>query len=273
MSARPVAVGLIGFGSVGRYLAARLDEGALPGSALAAITARDLDRAAANAAALRSPPAVVPPEEVVERCEVVVECATADAFPEIARLVLGRGRTMVALSAAGVPNFPDIADFAQRHHARVHIATGALPGLDAVRCAAEGTIRSIRLNSRIKPETCVGEPYLEERGFDFSKPTTEPVVVFRGTAREAAAAFPRHFNVAVTLSLAGVGLDRTEVEVTVDPHIPGAVHNIELRADEVELSLVARNRPSSLNPKTSSIIGPTALAALRCALASVHVGS
>ncbi|MBM3561180.1 MAG: DUF108 domain-containing protein, partial [Alphaproteobacteria bacterium] len=197
-----VRVALAGFGSVGRYIARRLDEGALPEAELTAVAARDLDKARANCGELRRiRPAVVPLSEVAKQAEIVVECATAEAFPEVARAILGEGRLMLALSAGGVPAFPDIMDYAERHSGRIRIASGALPGLDSVRCAAEGTIRSVKLNSRIKPSSFVGEEFLERQGYDFREPLAEPVRVFVGTAREAAAAFPRHFNVAISLSL------------------------------------------------------------------------
>lgn len=266
-------IGLAGFGSVGQFLARRLDEGALPQATLTAITARDLEKAARNAAGLAMRPRIVPLAELPAMADVVVECATAESFPEVARTVLEQGRTLLALSAGGVPAFPDMIDFAERHAGRVRIASGALPGLDSVRSAAEGTIRSVKLNSRIKPQSFVGEEYLEARGFDFTKPLAAPVQVFSGTAREAAAAFPRHFNVAISLSLAGIGFDRTMVEIWADPHIPGAVHNVELEADEIVLSMTSRNRPSEANPKTSRIIAPTVLAALRSMVAPLHVGS
>jgi aspartate dehydrogenase len=267
-------VGLAGFGSVGRYLAAKFDEGALPGAELTAVSARDLDRARGNVSRLRNcAPSVVPLAELPDHADIIVECATAEAFPQVARTILERGRTLIALSAGGVPAFPDIAEFAARHSGRVRIASGALPGLDSVRCAAEGTIRSVRLNSRIKPSTFVGEPYLAGSGIDFAAPLPEPVHVFSGTAGEAAAAFPRHFNVAISLSLAGVGFERTHVEIWADPHIPGAIHNVEVEADEIVLSMTSRNRPSEANPKTSRIIAPSVLAALRSMVSPLHVGS
>lgn len=273
MRPRP-RIGLAGFGSVGRYLARRLDEGALPEAELAAIAARDLGKAYEAAAALATArPRIVPVAELPEHADIVVECATADAFPEIARAVLGRGRLLLALSAGGVPAFPDMLDFARRHGGKIRIASGALPGLDSIRCAAEGTIRSVKLTSRIKPSTFVGEPYFAARGIDFTTPPALAVKVFEGHAGEAAAAFPRHFNVAISLALAGIGFERTRVEVWADPTIPGAIHTVELEADEVVLSMTSRNRPSEANPKTSRIIAPSVLAALRSMVTTLHVGS
>jgi aspartate dehydrogenase len=274
VEAKKMRVALAGFGSVGQFLARKFDEGTLPQAELTAISARDLDKARRNAASLKSiNPKIVPLAELPLHAEIIVECATADSFPEVARTVLGKGRLLLALSAGGVPAFPDIIAFAEKHAGRIRIASGALPGLDSVRCAAEGTIRSVKLNSRIKPASFVGEEYLETRGFDFTKPLKESVQVFSGTAREAAAAFPRHFNVAISLSLAAVGFDKTKVEIWADPTIPGAIHNVEVEADEVVLSMTSRNRPSEANPKTSRIIAPSVLAALRSMVAPLHVGS
>jgi aspartate dehydrogenase len=162
---------------------------------------------------------------------------------------------------------------AERHGGRVRVASGAMLGLDAIRGAAEGRIRSVALTSRIKPDSLAHEAYVRDRGFDFTEPPDEPVRVFRGTAREAANAFPRHFNVAVTLSLAGLGLDRTLVEVWADPDIPGAIHHVEVEADDIALSMTSRNRPSDTNPRTSRIVAPSVMAALRAMVAPVQVGS
>src|SRR5579871_892216 len=88
----------------------------------------------------------------------------------------------------------------------------------------------------------------------------------------SAAAFPRHFNVAVTLSLGGIGLERTTVEVWVDPDVPGAIHQVEVDAEDIGLTMISRNRPSA-NPRTSRIVVPSVLAALRALIAPLQVGS
>ena len=195
------------------------------------------------------------------------------AFRQIARAVLRAGKFLICISAAGVPNCPELLELARAHGGRVRIASGTLPGLDIIRCAAEGTIRSVHLKTRVKPESMMRERYVLDRGYDFAKrPPTEPVKVFEGTAGEAAASFPRHFNVAVSLSLAGIGFERTGVEVWVDPTVPGAIHQIEVDGEEVGLSMTSRNRPSE-NPRTSRIVALSIIAALRSLSAPLTVGS
>ena len=273
--ARPgrIALGLAGFGNVGRDLAARIAGGALPDVDLVAASARDLDKARAAAREIAPALRIVPLAELPALVDVVVECATADSFPEIARIVLEAGRYLIAVSAGGVPNCPDMMALAERHGGRVRIASGALPGLDILRCAREGTIRSVKLTSRIKPGSMAHERYVLDRGFDFERhPPVAAVKIFEGTAGAAAAAFPRHFNVAVALSLGGIGFERTAVEVWVDPDIGGAIHNVEVDAEDIGLTMISRNRPSA-NPRTSRIVAPSILAALRSLTAPVLVGS
>jgi aspartate dehydrogenase len=270
---RELRVGLAGFGNVGQDLARRLCAGAIPEARLVAVSARDLARAGANAASLQPRPRVVPLAQLPALVDVVVECATADSFPEIARATLGAGRLLVAVSAGGVPNCPEMAELARAHGGRVRIASGALPGLDILRCAREGTIRSVHLRSQIKPGSMAHERYVLDRGFDFANaPPAKAVKVFEGSAGEAAAAFPRHFNVAIALSLGGIGFDRTTVEIWVDPDIGGAIHTVEVDAEDIGLTMQSRNRPSA-NPRTSRIVSPSILAALRSLVAPVQVGS
>ena len=80
-----VRVGLAGFGNVGQDLAGRLVGGAVPGVSLVAAAARDLDKARHAARAVDPLPPMVPLADLAPLCDVVVECATADSFPEIAR--------------------------------------------------------------------------------------------------------------------------------------------------------------------------------------------
>ncbi len=151
-AANPLTVGLAGFGAVGQELARRLIAGAIPEIRLTAIAARDLAKARSNAAALTPAPKIVPLAELPALADIIVECATADSFPEIARTVMTAGKMLIAVSVGGLPNCPELVDLAQKHSGRVRVASGALPGLDIIRSAKEGTIRSVKLTSRIRPD-------------------------------------------------------------------------------------------------------------------------
>ncbi|MGE0715385.1 MAG: aspartate dehydrogenase domain-containing protein [Alphaproteobacteria bacterium] len=266
-------IGLAGFGNVGQELARRLSAGAIAEARLAAVTASNLDKAREAAARLCPDAAVVPLAELADHCDVVVECATADAFPEIARAVMPAGKMLVAVSVGGLPNCPELVDLARRHGGRVKVASGALPGLDLIRSVKEGTIRSVRLTTRLRPNSLAHEPYIINQGFDFTTPPPAPVKVFEGSAGEAARQFPRHFNVAVTLSLGGIGFERTIIEVWCDPTVPGTIHQVDVDAEDAGLTLISRNLPSPTNPRTSRIVAPSILAALRALVDPIQVGS
>ena len=270
--AQPMRVALAGFGNVGQEVARRLAAGAIPEARLTALAARDLDRARTNCARLQPRPLVVPADELPAHADVIVECATAAALPEIARAALAAGKILVPVSVGGLAAHPEILGWVERG-GRIRVATGALPGLDALRTAAEDEIRSVRLFSQIRPESLAHEDHVRHLGFDFTTAPAEAVKVFEGTAREAALAFPRHFNVAVTVSLAGIGLDRTLVTMYADPAIAGTVHLIEVEAENIQLRLESRNRPSVTNPRTSRAVAPSILAALRALVAPIQVGS
>ena len=91
----------------------------------------------------------------------------------------------------------------------------------------------------------------------------EPVTVFDGPASEAVKLFPANVNVAATVSLAGMGPERTMVRVVADPESPGTVHEISATGDFGEFNFRLVNRPHPKNPKTSHLAVLAAIESLR----------
>ncbi len=269
----PMRVAVAGLGNVGGTVATKLAAGEIPEIHLTAICSKDPEKARRFGAGLKPPTKVVPLAELPEHADVIVECATYDAFAEIARVALTAGKTLVAVSAGALGANLDLIELAETHGGVIRISSGALPGLDLVRSAKEGGIKGAKLTSRMRPESLAKEDYIIAKGFDFSTPPAEPVHVFTGTAREASAAFPRHLNVATTLSLAGAGLDNTVVELWADDGIPGVIHRVEVQSDVVGLEMVAHNRPSPTNKKTAAVVAPSVLATLRSMVSALQLGN
>jgi aspartate dehydrogenase len=166
---------------------------------------------------------------------------------------------------------PEISDIAKRTGARIVVPTGALIGLDAVQAAAEGKIESIRMVSRKPPNGLSGAPFLASQGIDLSG-ITEPVKLFEGSAREAVKGFPANFNVAAALSLAGIGPDRTIIEIWSDPKVTRNMHTISVVSDSAEFTMTIANIPSE-NPKTGKITALSIIAALRKLGGSIAIGT
>jgi aspartate dehydrogenase len=264
-------VALAGFGAIGGVLARRLDRG-IEGLRLAAISARDLEQARRRTGDLAHPVPVLPSEALPEHADVIVECAPAAAFRAIAEPVLRARRILMPVSVGALLEHPDLIDLARTSGARIVVPTGALLGLDAVRAAAEGTIHSVRMITRKPPEGLAGAPHLERHGIEVAG-LREPLKVFEGSAREGARGFPANVNVAAALSLAGIGPDRTRLEIWADPMVTRNTHRIVVEADSARFEMQIENVPSEENPRTGKITALSVIAALRGLVASLKIGS
>ncbi|MEW6453954.1 MAG: aspartate dehydrogenase [Pseudomonadota bacterium] len=267
----PLRVAVVGLGAIGATLARKLSEGAVPGIELVAVSARDTAKAERFAASLRGGVNVVPIAELPAVADLAIECAPAAVLEQIARPMIEAGKKVMVLSVGALLNHPDLAERARETGGQIIVPTGALLGLDAVAAAAEGVIYSVRMKTTKPPKGLVGAPYLEEHRIDISK-IDKPTKVFEGTAREAAKGFPANLNVAVALSLAGIGPDRTVLEIWADPKIERNTHQILVEADSASFEMTIRNIPSE-NPKTGRITALSAIAALRKLAAPLRVGS
>lgn len=265
-------VAIAGFGAIGATLAERLDRG-IEGLSLVAVSARDPEAARARMEGrLARPVPVVPLAELARRARIVVECAPAAVFREVAEPAVRRGRIFLPLSVGALLDHLDLVELARATGARILPPTGALLGLDAVRAAAEGTIRSVRMVTRKPPAGLAGAPYLVERGIDLAR-IDRPLRVFEGTAREGAKGFPANVNVAAALALAGIGPDRTRLEIWADPGVTRNTHTIEVEAEEASFTMTIANVPSAENPRTGRLTALSVAAALRRLTAPFAVGT
>ena len=270
-SRTPLRVGIAGLGAVGKKVAAALDAGGIPGMVLSAIAVRDEARARASLSLQAATPVFTDIDHLADHCDVVVECAPGALLGRIATPVLTAGKTMVVLSAGALLSNMELVDIARAHGGTIVVPTGALLGLDAVCAAAEGTIESVRMVTRKPVRGLVGAPYLVEHNIVIDD-ITEPLRIFSGSPREAAVGFAANLNVAVALSLAGIGPDRTVLEVWADPGIDRNTHRIEVVSDSASFSMEIRNIPTE-NPKTGRITALSVIAALRKMTAPLRVGT
>lgn len=264
-------VGIGGFGSIGRTVARALDRG-IPGLVLGAVSARDRDKAEANLEGYARKVPVVGLGELPASCDLIVECAPAAVFDEVATAAIEAGKLFMPLSVGALLPRQALIERARQTGARIIVPSGALLGLDAVRAAAEGTIHSVRMITRKPPLSLEGAPYLKANNIDLNAIDT-PTRIFEGTAREGAAGFPANVNVAAALSLAGIGPDLTRLEIWADPSVSRNIHQIVVEADSARFELKIENVPSEENPRTGKITALSVIAALRGLGATLRVGT
>src|SRR5689334_15102727 len=231
----PLRIAIAGLGAIGLKVAEALDRG-IPGCALAAVSANDRGKAAGRLAHLAHPPPVVAIDALEPLADLVIECAPASLLPAIAEPFLRAGKSVLVLSVGAILVNEHLIGLARAHGGQIVVPTGALLGLDAVAAAAEGEIHSVRMVTRKPVRGLAGAPYLVEHNIRIED-ITAPLRIFVGTPREAAVGFPANLNVAVALSLAGIGPDKTTLEIWADPSLERNVHSIEVVADSASFSI------------------------------------
>lgn len=266
----PIRVAIAGLGAVGRTLVRRLDRG-IPGLKLACVSVRDEPKARNWLEAEKITCPVVPLDAMSQHADLAVECAPGDIIDQICRPMLAAGKRVMVLSAGALLPRPELVELAKKSGGQIIVPTGALLGLDAVTAAAEGNINSVTMVTRKPPKGLAGARYLVANNISVEG-LTEPLRVFAGTAREAATGFPENVNVVAALALAGIGPDRTMIEIWADPALSRNCHTINVEADSARFSFSIENVPSE-NPKTGRITALSVIAALRKISAPLRVGT
>jgi aspartate dehydrogenase len=270
-SARPkLRVAVAGLGAIGAKVVEALDRG-IDGMVLVAVAVQNPAKHRAFLDGLASRPALLPIEGLADVADMVIECAPSGLLRAIVAPFVSQGKTAMVLSAGALLENEDLIALAKAHGGQIVVPTGALIGLDAVTAAAEGEIHAVRMVTRKPVRGLAGAPYIVANNIDIES-IAEPLKIFDGTARDAAKGFPANLNVAVALSLAGIGPDRTTLQIWADPALTRNVHRVEVDADSASFSMTIENIPSD-NPKTGRITALSAIAWLRKQRAALRVGT
>lgn len=246
---------LVGFGAIGRAVYQRMQ--AHTGVCITHIVVSE-----AKVAALQAELGVdvTVTHQVPQDTPLVLECAghtalTGHVLPALQRGIECAVLSMGALSEPGLPEKLQAA--AEQGGTQLHLLAGAIGGIDALAAARQAGLDSVIYTGRKPPAGWRGSPAEQLVNLDA---LTEPTVILQATARVAARLYPKNANVAATLSLAGLGLDRTQVRLIADPTVSENIHEIEAHGAFGEMQVRMRGKPLADNPKTSAL---TVLSAVR----------
>jgi aspartate dehydrogenase len=253
-------VGFIGLGAIGqgllRYLA--------PSEDIEVVGAVVRDASKPRAIPV---PVVTSAEELLAlQPELVVEMGGHTALAAHGPTILRAGvdLLMVSVGALAEPSVETaLVEAARAGKAQARVAAGAIGALDAIAAAAQGGLERVTHTTRKPARTLLGD---EAAGLE------SPREIFRGSAREGALLFPESINVAAAVSLAGVGLDRTEVCVIADPGVQRNQHEVVAEGTFGRLRFEIQNIPTDENPRTGRLVAMSLAHALRARRAALSVG-
>jgi aspartate dehydrogenase len=193
----------------------------------------------------------------------LVDCAGHSGLSAHGPEALAAGIDVVTLSLGALADAglaAALAEAAEAGGSRLHLASGAIGALDALRAGAAGGLSSVRYTGTKPPVGWAGSPAAEV--LDLSA-LTAPAVHFDGTAREAALRYPKNANVAAAVALAGLGFDETRARLVADPDAPGNMHEIEAEGAFGRFRFEITGAALPGNPRSSALAAMSALAEVR----------
>lgn len=265
-------IGVAGIGAVGAEVARSLDRGGVPGCILSGIAARTAEKAAVFNETLKQPVPFYSFEDLAEASDYIIEALPPALFSDLAAHVLRAGKHLIVLSASQLLGRDDLISLANESGGRILVVSGAILGLDALNAANVGKIQSVKIITCKPVGGLVKAPFVARSGLDLTL-LREPMQVIEGSVTEVAREFPANVNVAAAISLAGLGPDRTRMEVWADPSLTRNTHTVEVISDSSDFTMSIQNVPSDENPATGIITARSVLALLRRFHATLQVGT
>jgi aspartate dehydrogenase len=193
-------------------------------------------------------------ELLQKKPDLIVECAGHEALRTLGPQVLAAGIDLLVASTGALADESietALREAVARGKSRALLIAGAVGGLDALAAARHSGLAEVLYVGRKPPQAWRGTA--AEEKVDLTQVVGSAVLIFEGSARQAALRFPQNANVAAAIALAGTGFDKTRVHLFADPGISANRHRIDAIGAfgkfHIELSGIAL--PD--NPRTSRL--------------------
>ena len=212
-------------------------------------------------------------DNLLNKAGLVIEATKPDAVWDIVKRSLSSGADIMVMSVGGLlEKYHELESLARGKDRKVYIPSGAICGIDGLRAAKNCKINKVTLTTRKPPRAFLGIPYVLKRKINLEK-IAEDTVIFEGSALMAVRAFPQNINVAATLSLAGLGEDKTTVRLIASPRLTRNIHEVEIDSEAGKINCRSENMIHPDNPRTSFLAVLSAVATLKGILAPIKIGS
>jgi len=204
--------------------------------------------------------------ELATPVDFAIEVAGHTAVAEVCPALLAMG-IETAIASTGALADDDLRgrleELARKAGTPLRLLPGAVGGLDILGAHKLAGLTRVNYTGR--------KPLTAWKGAHIGLCESGKTIVFQGTAREAARAFPANANVAATIALAGLGFDQTSVTLVADAALSYNVHGIEAESAAGFFRLEAAAWPLPDNKSTSAVTGYSALRTLNALTTSIHL--
>lgn len=273
MQKKKIKIGIIGCGAIGREIAKAIDAGFKDSAALVAVSDADREKAGSLRKDLKNKPKVLPIDALIKKSDLVIEAASAEISGLVAQKAIRAKKDVMIMSTGGIAkDHMSISRLARKAGVKVYLPSGAICGIDGVKAALLGKIRTAELITRKPPAALRGAPFIVRHRIDLDSISSE-TMIFDGSARDAIKGFPANINVSCTLSMAGIGLEKTRVKIVTSPEYKTNSHELVVEGSFGRLSSRTENVPSPSNPKTSYLAVLSAIATLKQILGPFKIGT
>ena len=276
-------VGIIGFGTIGYQIARSVESGYLSLARLSFIVDLSSERLEVakklftnEKPTMFSDPGLLFDSESYKSTQIIVESASGAAVRQYAKQILSDGKYLIIFSVGELVDdtlLKELESEAARHTGVIHIPTGAIAGIDAIR-SARNNLHEITITTTKNPKSLAGAPYFDIFEDIHLQELRHRTVLYDGDVRKAVRLFPSNVNVFAALALATGNIAKIKVKIVADPNIKVNRHEIDVRGDFGVLQIVASNIPHPENPRTSTLAVLSAIETVRSACnETVKIGS
>jgi len=272
---KKLAIGIVGCGAIGSSLAKVIAKDLAKEAKLASLYDVDNLKLSILSKKITGKNLLVAAnlKTLISKSDLVIEAASAKCSWDIARQALSAGKNVMIMSVGGlVGNFNSLHKLAVKKSCKVYIPSGAISGVDALKAAGVGMIKRVTLITTKNPLSFKGVKYVQDKGVKLDS-INKDVVLFSGKAKDAVKFFPQNINVAAVLSLAGIGVDKTQVRIIASPKVTKNIHEIRVKSVAGNVYTRTENILHPDNPKTSYLAVLSAVATLKNILEPVRIGT
>ncbi|MEM2250691.1 MAG: aspartate dehydrogenase [Candidatus Hadarchaeales archaeon] len=272
-----LGVGIIGCGALGSILAKEIDIGEAGEVRLVGVLDKKMEAAEKLSKTLRKKPKIFKTiEEMLadKEIDIVVETASQEAVRQYSEKILKAGKDLVILSVGALADkklLSSLIKIAKKTGKKIYVPSGAILGVDGIKAISMREVDEVLIITRKPPRALSYSEYVKRKRIDLKK-MRHPKVIFEGPAKEAVKFFPASVNVAATVSLAGVGFDKTKVKIIVDPTLKRNIHEIHIRGVAGEYSIIAKNLPTAESAKTSMLAALSTVRLLKSLQEPLKIG-